>query len=246
MSDNASAKDQGLRFCDRLLSTQAFHNSHYREAEADYFPRLYRQTVQTCGLKEPMQRFKLEQSHRFPVEVMGSNPVPLSLIEMLVQLTNAKTCLEIGCFIGLSALSMASALPPGGHVHTVEKFDEFAAIAERNFAANGLADRITLHLGDAIDVLPRLLPTLKVDLAFIDGNKERYLDYFKLIAPAVRPGGLMIFDDALFHGDVLNDNPIDAKGVGVKALLQAVALEHGYRRSLLPIGNGLLLMQKSA
>jgi caffeoyl-CoA O-methyltransferase len=235
-----------MQFHDRLLVTQPFHKSHYREQEESYFSRLYRQIVQTCELQEPLRRFKLEQSHRFPVEVMGSNPIPLSLIEMFVRMTNARTCLEIGCFIGLSALSMASALPPGGHVHTVEKFDEFAAIAKRNFAANGLADRITLHLGDAIDVLPKLLPTLSIDLAFIDGNKERYLDFFKLIAPSVRPGGLLIFDDAVFHGDVLNDNPIDQKGVGVKALLQAVALERGYHRTLLPIGNGLLLMYKVA
>jgi predicted O-methyltransferase YrrM len=177
---------------------------------------------------------------------MGSNPVPLSLIELFIRLSGARTCLEIGCFIGLSALSMASALPPGGHVHTIEKFDEFAGIAKRNFAANHLADRITLHLGDAIDVLPTLLPTLSVDLAFIDGNKERYLDYFKLVAPAMAPGGLMIFDDALYHGDVLNDAPADPKGIGVKALLQAVAHEHGFHRSLLPIGNGLLLMHRKA
>jgi len=239
------SNEQTLRFHDRILSTQPFHNSLYREKPDEYFPRLYRQIVHSCELGEPGRRFKLEQSHRFPVEVMGSNPVPLSLIELFIRLSGARTCLEIGCFIGLSALSMASALPPGGHVHTIEKFDEFAGIASRNFAANGLADRITLHLGDAIDVLPTLLPTLRVDLAFIDGNKERYLDYFRLVAPAMSPGGLMIFDDALYHGDVLNDVPEDPKGIGVKALLEAVAHEHGYHRSLLPIGNGLLLMHKA-
>ena len=240
------SNDQNLKYHDRLLATQPFHNSLYRESADDYFPRLYRQIVQSCELTDPKQRFTLEQSHRFTVEVMGSNPVPLSLIELFIRLSGAKTCLEIGCFIGLSAMSMASALPSGGHVHTIEKFNEFAAIARRNFAANGLADRISLHLGDAIDVLPGLLPTLRVDLAFIDGNKERYLDYFKLVAPAMALGGLIIFDDALYHGDVLNDVPVDPKGVGVKAMLEAVAHEHGFHRTLLPIGNGLLLMHKAA
>jgi len=243
---NQTVNDQNLHYHDRLLANQPFHNMHYRESTESYFPRLFQAIMKSCGLVEPQQRFKLEQSQRFRVEVMGSNPMPLSLLEFLVKTLNARVCLEIGCFIGLSALSMASAQAPGGKVHTIEKFDEFAAIANRNFAANGMADRITLHLGDALDVLPSLLPGMSVDLAFIDGNKERYLDYFGLIAPAVRPGGIMIFDDALYHGDVLNDNPIDAKGAGVKAMLDAVATENGFHRSLLPIGNGLLLMHKAA
>jgi caffeoyl-CoA O-methyltransferase len=243
---NTTANDQNLHYHDRLLANQPFHNMHYRENAESYFPRLFQTIVKSCGIVEPQQRFKLEQSHRFRVEVMGSNPMPLSLLELLVKSLNARVCLEIGCFIGLSALSMASAQSPGGKVHTIEKFDEFAAIAQRNFVANDMADRISLHLGDALDVLPGLLPGMTIDLAFIDGNKERYLDYFHLIAPAMRPGGLMIFDDALFHGDVLNDQPIDAKGAGVKALLDAVASERNFHRSLLPIGNGLLLMHKMA
>ena len=66
------------------------------------------------------------------------------------------------------------------------------------------------------------------------------------VAPAMALGGLIIFDDALYHGDVLNDVPVDPKGVGVKAMLEAVAHEHGFHRTLLPIGNGLLLMHKAA
>ncbi|RDV03151.1 O-methyltransferase [Undibacter mobilis] len=239
-----ASNQQKIEFHERLLVTQPFHNSLYRESDAEYFPRLYKAIMTSCALQEPQKRFDLEQSPRFPVEVMGSNPMPLSLLELFVRLTNAKVCLEIGCFIGLSAMSMATALPPGGKVHTIEKFDEFAAVANRNFAANGLADRIELHLGDAIDVLPGLLRGMQVDLAFIDGNKERYLDYFRLIEPSIRRGGIMIFDDATYHGDVLNDAPVDPKGSGVKAMLDEAGRHNEFHRSLLPIGNGLLLMLK--
>jgi caffeoyl-CoA O-methyltransferase/O-methyltransferase len=139
---------------------------------------------------------------------------------------------------------MAKVLPEGGRLTTIEKYDEFARIAAENIRNNGLSERIDIICGDAFDELPKLDPNQLFDFVFLDGNKERYLEYFKLLDPRLRPGGLMIVDDVLFQGDVLNDEPKTEKGIGVKRFLQAVESADQYTKILLPISNGLMLMYK--
>lgn len=235
---------QRVDLWDKILPDQPVNNDHYASAADAYHRLLFQEIVRTSGLKVPTEDYKLELSDKVPYEAMASSPVGLRFLELLVKMTGAKRVLEIGAFIGLSAMSMARALPKGGQVVTIEKFDHFAAIARNNFRNNGLADRITLMEGDAFAVIDRLPRDRPFDMIFIDGNKERYAHYFQALEPLLRPGGLAVIDDSLFHGDVLNPKPRSEKGEGVKAFLDVAAGCKDWLRLLVPISNGTMLMIK--
>jgi caffeoyl-CoA O-methyltransferase len=233
---------KALNLWDKLLPDQPLNNEYF--AGSDYPHALYDFIARSSGLKPATETFKLELSEKITVEEMASNPVQLRLLELIVRLVGAKRVIEIGAFIGLSAMTMARAMPPGGKLITIEKFDHFADICRRNFAANGLSDRIEVLQGDAFEIIDRLPQDAPFDLAFIDGNKERYAHYFEVLEPRVRPGGLILVDDVLFHGDALNSFPKTEKGEGVKAFMDLAASRDNYLRLALPICNGLMVMQK--
>jgi predicted O-methyltransferase YrrM len=231
-----------LKLWDKLLPDQPLNNQYYNGQ--DYYHTLYDMIVRTGGLQSSTEAFKLVLSDKVSIEEMASNPVQLRFLELMVRLTSAKRVIEIGAFIGLSAMTMARAMPTGGKLTTIEKFDHFADICRRNFAANGIADRIEIIQGDAFEVIESLPRDDLFDIAFIDGNKERYAHYFEVLEPRVRSGGLIMVDDVLFHGDSLNPRAETEKGEGVKAFLDLAASRTNYPRLIVPICNGLMLMQK--
>jgi caffeoyl-CoA O-methyltransferase len=234
-----------VRFSDKYLPDQREHTYYYRD-EAPYFAALYDAICRSSGIVTPDQEFKLEKTDKFTVEEMASNPVSLRFLQFLIQVSGVKRVLEIGAFIGVSAMYFAKALPPGGEVVTIEKFDHFAAIARRNFAANGLAERIKLLEGDAFDVIERLPRHEKFDLVFIDGNKERYRDYFVMTEPLLSPKGIALVDDCFFHGDAVNRTPSNEKGAGTRAFLDYAATRNDYVRIALPLANGIMMMTRRA
>jgi predicted O-methyltransferase YrrM len=228
---------------DKLVSNQAFVSDHY----AGTLPieqRLYETILWSSGISAPDKNFRIERTDLFSIEEMASNAVALGLITWLLQLSRARHVLEVGTFVGVSAMHFAASLPADGRVVTIEKFDHFAAIARRNFEANGLQNRIELIEGDAHEVLPTLRGRAPFDFAFIDGNKERYADYFHLIAPMMSPTGIIAVDDAFFNGDVLNPKPHSEKGGGVREFLEAAAGASSWKRILLPLTNGMMLMHR--
>ncbi len=227
---------------DKLLPDQPLNNEYY--GGQDYYRALYELISRTSGIEPPTKTFNLVLSDKVTIEEMASNPVQLRFLELIVRLIGAQRVIEIGAYIGLSAMTMARAMPAGGKLITIEKFDHFADICRRNLAANGLSERIQVIEGDAFQLIEGLPRDELFDLAFIDGNKERYADYFEILEPRIRPGGLILVDDVLFHGDVLNPRPKTEKGEGVKAFMDLAARRSGYARLVLPICNGLMLMQK--
>jgi predicted O-methyltransferase YrrM len=231
-----------MTLADKLLPDQPLNNEYY--GGSGYHRDLYDLIAESSGLVPPTEAFTLALSDKFTIEEMASNPVQLRLLELFVRLLGAKSIIEIGAFIGLSAMTMARAMPAGGKLITIEKFDHFADICRRNVAANGLADRIEVMEGDALDAIGRIPQDTRFDLAFIDGNKERYVDHFRLLEPYVRPGGLILVDDVFFHGDALNATPKTAKGEGVKTFMRMAAGLGDRFRAVLPVCNGLMVIQK--
>ena len=229
---------------DKLLPPQPLNNEFYGEPQGDYYRLLLETIMRSGGIKLPTEEFDLVLSDKVSIEEMASSPVGLRFLQILVKLSGASRVIEIGAFIGLSAMSMARVLPKDGQVVTIEKFHHFAEICRQNFARNGLADRIKLLEGDAFELIERLPKNELFDIMFIDGNKERYAHYFQALEPLLRPGGLAIVDDCLFHGDVLNAKPKTEKGIGVKAVLDIAADLKGWLRLAVPIGNGVMLMVK--
>lgn len=232
-----------VRFCDKLLPNQQAHAHSFKDGP-DYAAALYDTICHASRIAVPDEEFTLEKADEFTIEEMASNPVTMRFLQFLIHVSGAKRVLEIGAFVGVSAMCFARALPKGGHVVTIEKFEKFAAIARRNFASNGLAHHITLIEGDAFEVIDRLPRDEPFDLVFIDGNKERYKDYFVKTEPLLSPTGISLIDDCFFHGDAINKEPTSDKGRGVRAFLDYAATRDDYLRVALPLANGLMMMTR--
>jgi predicted O-methyltransferase YrrM len=206
---------------------------------------LFDVVCRSSGIRNPHDEFKLEQSDLFTAEEMASNPIAMRFLQFVIRLAGVRRVLEIGAFIGLSTMYFAKALPADGEVVSIEKFDKFASIARRNFELNGLASKIKLFEGDAFEIIDRLPGDRPFDLVFIDGNKERYKDYVVKTEPLLAKNGIMIVDDCFYHGDVLNDAPSDAKGLGTKACMDYLATSSDWLRIALPLSNGLFMMTRN-
>ena len=233
---------EGLRYSDKILPNQAPLSELFAGDAATFPAALFGSMLQSCAIPSTEQRFRLVHSDKFTIAEMGSSPVQLRILELLVALSRTKSILEIGTFIGVSAMAFASAMPADGRVTTIERFDHFAEIAGRNFAANDVGKKIELIEGDAMDVMSGFAKTTRFDAVFIDGNKERYAEYFTLAAQHLTPGGMIVVDDVFFHGDVLNDRPSTEKGRGVQAFLRLAATRDDFFKATIPVANGLMVM----
>ena len=122
------------------------------------------------------------------------------LLEFLVFALQPQRVLELGTYSGYSSLSMASVLPPGGHIDTCEVDEEHAAVARRYLDEAGVGDRVTIHLGPALETIERLEG--EFDFVFIDADKVNYPAYYEALVPRLSPHGLMVLDNTLWSGRV--------------------------------------------
>lgn len=185
---------------------------------------------------------KLDVPEHMPVEQMASNPVTMAFLQFLIVFRGAKRVLELGSYIGASAIKMAQVLPVDGSVLTVEKGKEFADYARRN--TTGLL--IQVEQGDALErvtIWSGHHVNHYFDMIYLDCDKEHYDEYLEPLSKLLKPGGLLVVDDVLFHGDVLNETPTTDKGKGCKRLLEKAKI-YDWPKVLLPLTNGLLLMEK--
>jgi predicted O-methyltransferase YrrM len=231
-----------VQFYDHLLPNQSDLLRYFTGEK--YEASLYATICRASGIRSPHEELVLEVSDKWTVEEMASNPVNLRFLQFLVRISGVRRVLEIGTFVGVSTIYFARAVGEQGEVVTIEKFDEFAAIARRNFVANGVSGRVRLLEGDAHEVMGTLPHDQPFDLIFIDGNKERYKDYFLMAEPLLSPRGLMVVDDCFFHGDAVNPTPSNAKGKGVREFLDYIAERDDYLRIALPVANGMMLITR--
>jgi predicted O-methyltransferase YrrM len=168
---------------------------------------------------------------------------------MLVRLMNAQRILEIGTFTGYSALCMALALPPSGRLVTCDINPEWTAVAQRYWTEAAVADRVTLRLGPAMATLEALLEEGeggRFDVAFIDADKENYSGYFEHALALVRSGGLIIVDNVLRGGSVIDPAKRDPDTLAIRAFNTKIGDDERVHLSLVPIGDGLTLAMKRA
>lgn len=166
------------------------------------------------------------------------------ILKMLVRMIQPQYVLEIGTFVGYSALCMAEGLPAGGHVDTIEIDDELEEFIREQLAKSPFEERITLHIGDALEVIPQLDTTF--DLVFIDADKRLYRDYYELVLPRLKSGGFILADNTLWDGKVLIDKPEsnDYQTIAIKAFNDFIATDHRIEKVILPLRDGLTLMMK--
>ena len=177
---------------------------------------------------------------------MLSGRVQGRFLTMLTELCGAREVLEIGCFTGYSALCFAYGVGEGGRVDTLEINDELEELTRRGWERSGIAGRISLHIGDALDTLKTLaLQGRRYDLVYIDANKREYPDYYEAVMPLLRQGGLILADDTMLGGKVCQDPvPTDKQTQGLVRFNEALASDSRVECVMLPIRDGLTLVRK--
>jgi caffeoyl-CoA O-methyltransferase len=165
-----------------------------------------------------------------------------AFLTLLARLMNARRAVEVGTFTGYSAICIARGLADGGRLVCCDVSAEWTAIARRYWARAGLDGRIELRLGPAIDTLRALPVTPEIDLAFVDADKTGYGAYYDELLPRLRPNGLIVFDNALWGGSVI-DSPDDS-AVALRALADRLHADSRVDAVLLGVADGLLLARK--
>jgi predicted O-methyltransferase YrrM len=172
-----------------------------------------------------------------------SGPEVGALLRTLVRLMQARRVLEIGTFSGYATLWMAEALPEDGRIDTIEINDEMEDLIREGFERAGLSDRIRLHIGDALDLLPTL--DERYDLVFIDADKREYVAYYQSVFDLVRPGGLIVADNVLWDGKVYGENiPRDQQTRVILAFNDLVAGDTRVENFILTLRDGLNIIRK--
>ena len=177
---------------------------------------------------------------------MLSGAVQGRFLTMLTEMIRPHDILEIGTFTGYSAVCLASGLEAGGHLDTLEINDELEDLILEGFEKAGIADRITLHIGDAKETLDRLKDRC-YDLVFIDANKREYCDYYRAVFDMVRPGGYILADNVLWDGKVCQDPmPQDRQTQGIAAFNDMVKADQRVESVILPVRDGLNIIRKKS
>lgn len=178
------------------------------------------------------------QSH----STMLSGPVQGKLLELLSMALKPERILEVGTFLGYSALCMAKGLRAGGMLHTLELSKESADTAERFFAKSSQHDQIILHLGIALELIPAIDEAW--DLVFIDADKVNYINYYELTLPRLKKGGVILADNVLFHGEVLEEDISGKYAKAINAFNEHVAADTRVEQVMLTVRDGLMFIVK--
>jgi caffeoyl-CoA O-methyltransferase len=179
-----------------------------------------------------------------PISLMQVAVEQGALLTLLARLIGARRAVEVGTFTGYSAISIARGLGPDGRLLCCDVSEEWTAIARRYFARAGLAERITLRLAPAIETLRALPHTADIDLAFVDADKTSYRDYYEELLPRLRPNGLIVFDNVLWMGRVIEPTDQGESTVAIRALNDFLAHDGRVESVMIPVSDGLTLVRK--
>ena len=204
--------------------------------------------IERVGYREPAILARLrEATASHPQIGMQVAPEQGAVLALLVEIIGARRCLEIGTFTGYSSLAVALALPSDGRLVCCDVSDEYTATARRFWAEAGVADKVELRLAPATDTLDGLLADGEegaFDLAFIDADKPAYGDYWERCLRLVRPGGLIVLDNMLFHGRAVDPASDDVNGGAIHALNELIAADERVSFVLLGIADGMTIARR--
>ena len=174
---------------------------------------------------------------------MLTGTVEGQFLEFLVYATGARRVLEFGTFSGYSSISMAAALPAGGHIDTCEIDEKHAAVAQRYIDEAGYSDRITIHLGPAVETVERLEGDF--DFVFIDADKPNYVNYYEAVLPRLSERGLIAADNTLWSGRVLDDSDDSDGTVAIRAFNEHVRADDRVVSVMLTVRDGVTLIRRA-
>ncbi|MFH8616271.1 O-methyltransferase [Streptomyces sp. NPDC017979] len=167
-----------------------------------------------------------------------------AFLTLLTKLIGARTALEIGTFTGYSALAIARGLGADGRLTCLDISEEWTRIARRHWQAAGVQDRIELRIGPALDTLKTLPEQPTYDLAFIDADYENYTAYWEQVVPRVRPGGVILVDNVLYHARVIDPDDTAETTRAVRRLNERVRTDERVEATMVHIADGLTIARK--
>ena len=188
-----------------------------------------------------LKELNRETYQKVLVPRMLSGHLQGQVLRMLSKMIKPETILEIGTFTGYSGICLAEGLTPTGVLHTIDINEELKTMVTSYFEKTGILDKVKYHIGNAIDIIPKL--DMAFDIVFIDADKENYSNYFDLVINKVREGGYIIADNVLWSGKVIQPNP-DEETKAIMAFNDKVHADTRVENVLVPVRDGLMVMRK--
>ncbi len=166
-------------------------------------------------------------------------------LEMITKISNAKNCLEIGRFTGMSTLFLARGIPESGKIVTVDNSDEFLSLAKKYWELDNMSSKIESIIGDGVEVMQSMIDRKQCyDLIFIDADKNNYPNYYELSLKLLVSNGIIIIDNMLWHGDVADETKQDSQTKTIRDLNLKIQNDTRVEFSLLPLSDGLSFIRK--
>jgi len=179
------------------------------------------------------------------VAQMQIAPEQGQFLEIIVKISQAKNCLEIGRFTGLSSLCIAKGLPEKGSLVAVDNSDEFLSMAEKYWRIAGVDTKIESIIGAGVDVMQSMIDRqYSYDFIFIDADKNNYPNYYELSLQLLKSNGIIIIDNMLWHGDVADEDKNDSQTKTIRDLNKKIQQDERVNFSLLPLSDGLSFIRK--
>jgi caffeoyl-CoA O-methyltransferase len=208
-------------------------------------PELYDYLVDHRSERDPVLAALAEETEALgPISLMQVAPEQGAFLTLLARAIGARAAIEVGTFTGYSALCIARGLAPGGRLICCDVNEQWTAIGRRHWERAGVADRIDLRLGPATETLRQLPEGPQFDLAFIDADKPNYRNYYDSILPRLRPNGILLFDNVLWMGAVVDASNNDESTMAIRAINDFVTSDPRVEAVMLPISDGLTVVRK--
>ena len=208
-------------------------------------PELHEYIVAHGTPPDAIQQELIEETRELGgISIMQVAPEQGAFLTLITRLIGARRAIEVGTFTGYSSLCIARGLPEDGELLCCDVSEEWTAIGRRHWEKAGVGDRIRLEIAPAADTL-RALPADPVyDLAFIDADKGGYRTYYEEILPRLRPGGLVLVDNVLWAGSVVDESNQNDDTVAIRAFNDHVAADDRVDCAMIPLSDGLTLLRK--
>ncbi len=208
-------------------------------------PELHEYVVSHGTPPDAVQRELIEETAKLGgISLMQIAPEQGAFMELFVRAVGAKRAIEVGTFTGYSALCIARGLPDDGKLLCCDVSEEWTGVGRRYWEKAGVADKIELVIAPAIETLEALPEDESWDLAFIDADKPSYPRYFEAILPRLRPGGVILVDNVLWAGNVVNPDANDEQTGHIRDFNDRVAADDRVDTVMIPLGDGITFLRK--
>src|SRR3954447_1521349 len=207
-------------------------------------PEIHEYVVAHGARPDAVQEALIAETAELPMAGMQISPEQGTFMTLLARLIDAREAVEVGTFTGYSAISIARGLADDGHLLCCDVSEEWTAIARRAWADAGVDHKIELRLAPAVDTLRALPDEEYVDLAFVDADKPSYAVYYEELLRRLRPNGVIMVDNTLWGGSIVDGSNNDESTVALRAFNDTVAADERVESALLTIGDGLTLLRK--